>query len=216
MRKIEKGSLVVLEQWTRSNKGKKYADLTDREDIKDAIRHTCVREQHGLCAYCCRRITLEKTSAHNEHIEAQSLAPNRTLDFQNIVASCNQPGQCGKAHGHQLLRLTPLMVECEAELQFELSGLVAGKTERAQDCIKVLNLGGDQAANRGLIGERKAMINTLLYPHGMDASGLSLEGDDLLDLLHDELLLVDESQQLQAFSPALINVIRRLKALQVY
>ncbi|WP_024697948.1 retron system putative HNH endonuclease [Pseudomonas avellanae] len=216
MRKIEKGSLVVLEQWTRSNKGKKYADLTDREDIKDAIRHTCVREQHGLCAYCCRRITLEKTSAHNEHIEAQSLAPNRTLDFQNIVASCNQPGQCGKAHGHQLLRLTPLMVECEAELQFELSGLVGGKTERAQDCIKVLNLGGDQAANRGLIGERKAMINTLLYPHGMDASGLSLEGDDLLDLLHDELLLVDESQQLQAFSPALINVIRRLKALQVY
>ncbi|POD70018.1 hypothetical protein BKM17_24680 [Pseudomonas syringae group genomosp. 3] len=215
MRKIEKGSLVVLEQWARSNKGKKYADLAGREDIKDAIRHACVREQHGLCAYCCRSITPYKDSAHNEHVEAQRLAPNRTLDFQNIVASCNQPGRCGNAHGHQLLPLTPLMVECETELQFELSGLVEGKTDRAQDCIKVLNLGSDQASNRWLIGERKAMINALLFKHGLDASELSLEDDDILDLLHDELLPVDEYQQLQPFSPVLINVIRRFKASRV-
>ncbi|KPC33764.1 Uncharacterized protein ABJ99_0905 [Pseudomonas syringae pv. cilantro] len=205
---------MVLEQWARSNKGKKYEDLVDRDDIKDAIRHACVREQHGLCAYCCRRITLEKTSAHNEHVEAQRLAPHRTLDFKNIVASCNQPGRCGKAHGHQLLRLTPLMVECETELQFELSGLVRGNTDRAQDCINVLNLGSDQASNKWLISERKAMIDNLLYSQGMNSSGLGLESDDVLDLLHDELLVPDEQQQLQAFSPVLVNVIRRLKALQ--
>nr|WP_238418161.1 retron system putative HNH endonuclease [Pseudomonas cannabina] len=203
-----------MEQWARSNKGKKYEDLVDRDDIKDAIRHACVREQHGLCAYCCRRITLEKTSAHSEHVEAQRLAPHRTLDFQNIVASCNQPGRCGKAHGHQLLRLTPLMVDCETELQFELSGLVRGNTDRARDCIKVLNLGSDQASNRWLISERKAMIDNLLYSQGMNSSGLGLESDDVLDLLHDELLVPDEQQQLQAFSPVLVNVIRRLKASQ--
>ncbi|MGN2413370.1 TIGR02646 family protein [Pseudomonas syringae] len=214
MRKIEKGSLAVLEQWARANKGKKYADLANREDIKNAIRHACVLEQHGLCAYCCRSITPLKDSAHNEHVEAQRLAPNRTLDFHNIVASCNKPGRCGDAHGHQILRLTPLMIECETELQFELSGLVKGQTDRARDCIKVLNLGGDQASNRGLIDERKAMINELLFSQSMDSSGLGLESDEVLDLLHDELSDPDEQQQLQAFSPVLVNVIRRLKALR--
>ncbi|OUM05928.1 hypothetical protein BW686_18480 [Pseudomonas syringae] len=214
MRKIEKGSLEVLERWARLNKGKQYKDLANREDIKNAIRHACVREQHGLCAYCCRSITPFKDSAHNEHVEAQRLAPDRTLDFQNIVASCNQPDRCGKAHGHQLLRLTPFMVECETELQFELSGLVKGKTDRAQDCIKVLNLGSDQASNKWLISERKAMIDNLLYSQGMNSSGLGLESDDVLDLLHDELSIPDGQQQLQAFSPVLVNVIRRLKALR--
>ncbi|AHG41571.1 hypothetical protein N018_15750 [Pseudomonas syringae CC1557] len=216
MRKIEKGSLAVLKQWARTNKGKKYEDLVGREDIKDAIRHTCVLEQHGLCAYCCRSITPLKDSAHNEHVEAQRLAPNRTLDFQNIVASCNRPGRCGDAHGDQTLRLTPLMAECETELQFELSGLVGGKTDRAQDCIKVLNLGGDQVSNRWLIGERKAMIDSLLFSHGMGSSGLALEDDDVLSLLHDELLVEDDQQQLQAFSPVLVNVIRRLRALHAF
>ncbi|KPB71723.1 Uncharacterized protein AC507_4406 [Pseudomonas syringae pv. maculicola] len=58
------------------------------------------------------------------------------------------------------------------------------------------------------------MIDNLLYSQGMNSSGLGLESDDVLDLLHDELLVPDEQQQLQAFSPVLVNVIRRLKASQ--
>ncbi|KPY57528.1 Uncharacterized protein ALO46_04132 [Pseudomonas syringae pv. solidagae] len=83
MRKIEKGTLAVLEKWKRANKGKKYADLVGHDDLKDAIRHTCVIEQHGLCAYCCCRITVEKGSACNEHIEAQHLA--RTARWTSTI-----------------------------------------------------------------------------------------------------------------------------------
>ncbi|SDX12062.1 hypothetical protein SAMN05444064_11336 [Pseudomonas syringae] len=58
------------------------------------------------------------------------------------------------------------------------------------------------------------MIDNLLYSQGMNSSGLGLESDDVLDLLHDKLSVPDEQQQLQAFSPVLVNVIRRLNALQ--
>lgn len=207
MRKIEKGSLAVLEKWKRANKGKKYADLVGHEDIKDAIRHACVTEQHGLCAYCCCRITTEKRSACNEHVEAQHLAPHRTLDFGNIVASCTKAGRCDAAHGHQTLPLTPLMIECEKELQFELSGLVAGTTPRACTSIKVLNLGDTRESNRDLVVKRKEMIDALLFSYRIDPSELAAEADDVLDLLRNDLLEVDAQQLLQPFSPVLVNVI---------
>ncbi|BCS44005.1 hypothetical protein AAY86_23295 [Pseudomonas amygdali pv. tabaci str. ATCC 11528] len=207
MRKIEKGSLAVLEKWKRANKGKKYGDLVGHEDIKDAIRHACVTEQHGLCAYCCCRITAEKGSACNEHVEAQHLAPHRTLDFGNIVASCTNAKRCDKAHGRQLLPLTPLMIECEKELQFELSGLVAGTTLRACASINVLNLGDTHESNRGLVGERKQMIDALLFSCSIDPAELFIEEDDVLDLLKNDLLEVDAQQFLQPFSPVLVNVI---------
>ncbi|WP_349969333.1 retron system putative HNH endonuclease [Pseudomonas caspiana] len=208
MRKIEKGGLAVLETWMRRNPGARYQDLVGHGEIKDAIREACVVEQNGLCAYCCRGISAEKKSSHNEHVEAQDLAPNRTLDFQNIVASCNKSGRCGEAHRSQPLPLTPLMDECETELQFELSGAVEGLTERAHASIRVLNLN-----NRGLRDERRAMVDTLLYSNGgLGAAELRLTPDDLLDLLLDDLRQVDCEQKLQAFSPVLVNVIQSLRA----
>ncbi|MEN1833066.1 TIGR02646 family protein [Pseudomonas lijiangensis] len=208
MRKIEKGTLAVLDAWKRANKSKQYRDLTEHDHIKVAIRQACVREQYGLCAYCCRRITADKKSAHNEHVEAQRQAPNRTLDFQNIVASCNYAGRCGDAHKHQPLPLTPLMDECETELRFELSGLVKGLTERARTSIGVLKLGDTREANRGLVYERKQMIELLLFSQGLNPGELASESDELLGLLLEDLLNVDDQQALQAFSPVLVNVIR--------
>lgn len=214
MRKIEKGNLAILDKWKRTNKGKKYADLVGHDDLKDAIRHACVTEQHGLCAYCCCRITVEKGSACNEHVQAQCLAPHRTLDFSNIVASCTKAGRCDKAHGHQPLPLTPLMIECEEELQFEFSGLVVGTTPRARECIKVLNLGDTHKSNRGLIGERKNIIDALLFSYGVNSDDLIVEEDGMLDLLIEDMLKVSVQGELQTFSPVLVNVIRRLKALR--
>lgn len=208
MRKIEKGSLAILEAWKRRNPGTRYQDLVGHGEIKDAIRQACVAEQHGLCAYCCRGISSEKVSSHNEHVEAQNLARNRTLDFQNIVASCNKSGRCGDAHRSQPLPLTPLMDECETELQFQLSGAVEGLTARANASVRVLKLN-----DRGLIGERRAMVDTLLYNNGgLDAAELRLTTDDLLDLLLDDLRQTDREQKLQPFSPVLVNVIRTLRA----
>ena len=64
-----------------------------RASLNEALR----REQKSLCAYCCSRIT--DATAHNEHIEPQNpgkYSSKRSLDYTNIVASCNNPRTCGK------------------------------------------------------------------------------------------------------------------------
>ncbi|MEI7189633.1 hypothetical protein [Dickeya dianthicola] len=139
MRRITKGTEPVsLTAWKRANPNGRYDDLTEteRQDIRDA----CAKEQFYLCAYCCKPISGDNSDTMNEHVQARKLAPHRSLDFTNIVASCTTPNQCDAAHGSQPFSLTPLITNCETELQFMLSGRVNGKTERAQDAIGCLTL----------------------------------------------------------------------------
>lgn len=210
MRKIDKGmEPQLLSRWKRSNNALRYPDLPREE--RRSIRSSCISEQYGLCAYCCQSIAID--DAHNEHIEAQDRAPNRTLDFSNIVASCQRPNQCGHGRGTRHLPLTPLMVECETELKFYLSGLVTGDTERARASIEVLNLGHTEESNRGLVGRRKALVDALIYSQSIPPQDLQYEDEELLALLMEDLRMPDAEQCLQPFSPVLINVIRHFLAL---
>ena len=209
MRKITKGDEpAALTQWKRANPNGRYPELTHQE--RNAIRRACIEEQYGLCAHCCNVITPE--SAHNEHVEAQRLAPNRTVDFSNIVASCNRPNQCGDSHAHQALPLTALMNECETEVKFYLSGRVEGMSPRAITSIQVLNLGDRREKNRALFNDRRDIINALLFNSCLDGSDFTIENIDLLTILEEDLQQPDENRQLKAFSPVLINVIRQISA----
>ncbi|MBD8090203.1 TIGR02646 family protein [Pseudomonas fluorescens] len=206
MRKITKGDEpTTLTQWKRANPRGRYADLT--HEPSQSIRQACIEEQYGLCAYCCHEITAD--NARNEHVQAQKLAPNRTVDFSNIVASCDRLKQCDKAHGHQVLPLTPLMDECETELKFYISGRVEGLTPRATTSIQVLNLGNSHENNRALINARKTLVEALLYEGGVE---LKVEDSDLLILLMEELSAPDANNRLKPFAPVLVNVIRHLTA----
>nr|WP_207160879.1 TIGR02646 family protein [Pseudomonas fluorescens] len=194
-----------MTQWKRANPRGRYADLT--HEPSQSIRQACIEEQYGLCAYCCHEITAD--NARNEHVQAQKLAPNRTVDFSNIVASCDRLKQCDKAHGHQVLPLTPLMDECETELKFYISGRVEGLTPRATTSIQVLNLGNSHENNRALINARKTLVEALLYEGGVE---LKVEDSDLLILLMEELSAPDANNRLKPFAPVLVNVIRHLTA----
>jgi uncharacterized protein (TIGR02646 family) len=206
VRKITKGDEpTALTKWKRANPGGRYSDLTYEQSR--SIRHACIEEQHGLCAYCCHEITVD--NAHNEHVEARKLSPNRTLDYSNIVASCDRPKQCGKAHAHQVLPLTALMGECETELKYYLSGRVEGLTPRATTSIQALNLGDSRENNRALFSARKALLDTLIYEGGVD---IKIENFELLTVLMEELTQPDENNRLKPFSPVLVNVIRQLSA----
>ncbi|WP_223457226.1 MULTISPECIES: retron system putative HNH endonuclease [unclassified Pseudomonas] len=209
MRKIDKGmEPPSLTRFKHSNKTSRYQDLPP--DERRLIRASCISEQYGLCAYCCQSITID--DAHNEHLEAQDHAPNRTLDFSNIVASCQRPHQCGHGRGTRVLPLTPLMAECESELKFYLSGLVAGKTERAKVTIQTLNLGHTGQSNKGLVGKRKAMVDALIYSLSVPPEDLQFEDEELLSLLLEDLKVPDAAQCLQPFSPVLVNVIHQFLA----
>ena len=206
MRKIDKGDEpVVLTGWKRNHPQGRYDDLTDAE--RQAIRHACLTEQYFLCAYCCKQIGVKDDDCMNEHVEARRLAPNRSLDFSNIVASCKTPKQCDAVHGSTPLPLTPLMLECETELRFKISGRVEGLTDRAKETIRVLNLGDTEHSNRSLVETRKQLINTLLMANGVDADE-GLEDEALI-----EMVLADIQQptngKLEAYAPVVVNILQQ-------
>ncbi|AJC68211.1 hypothetical protein [Dickeya zeae] len=205
MRKITKGTEPAsLTAWKRANPNGRYDKLTEteRQDIRDA----CAKEQFYLCAYCCKPISGDNSDTMNEHVQARKLAPRRSLDFTNIVASCTTKNQCDAAHGSQPFSLTPLMAECETELQFMISGRVEGKTERAQEAIKVLNLGDKKGNNKPLIEARKKFIDSLLLTNGIDPNE-GLEDDDLLRAVINDFSS-PQNGRLEPYAPVLVNILK--------
>ncbi|MEQ5390588.1 MULTISPECIES: retron system putative HNH endonuclease [Proteus] len=208
MRRISKRNdyePASLTQWKRQNKHKKYADLTS--EIRTEIREELLEEQFYLCGHCCQQIK-SVHDCHNEHIEPQQLAQKRTLDFTNLIASCNAKKQCGDSHKHHSLPLTPLMDECETELKFSISGRVNGVTSRAEKAIEILNLGSSTHPNNLLINKRKNAIEQILFINGINPSE-GLEDDDLLNDLIVELAKPNDDGKLESFSPIIINILKQ-------
>jgi uncharacterized protein (TIGR02646 family) len=204
MRTIKKGSEPPsLSVWKKENPLGQYNQLTEK--VRPTIRQQALEEQFYLCAYCCQRIK-DITACHNEHIEAQSLNPQRTLDFTNIVASCNTKNQCGHAHKSQFLPLTPLMNECETELKFKISGRVEGLSDRAITSIQVLNLGDKENNNRAPIEKRKQLSNALLFTNSINPEE-GLEDEELLKILINELA-EPQQDKMEPFAPVVINILR--------
>lgn len=199
MRKIDKQAgfePASLRQFKRRHNQGNYSDLTP--EVRQDIRLACTTEQFYLCAYCCKSISGNSKDTMNEHIEARKIAPNRSLDYTNIVASCTTPNQCDDAHGSQPLPLTPFDAECETDLVFKLSGRVTGLTDDAKETIRVLNLD-----NKSLIEQRRMLINTMLFTYGEDA----IEDDDLINIIIDELA-EPKKGKLDAFSPVIVNALK--------
>lgn len=195
-----------LTTWKAANPTSVYSDLQNAPEVRVAIRNANTRGQYYLCAYCCCEISGENHDTMNEHVVAQSIDPTRTLDFSNIVASCTTRNQCDDAHGSQALPLTPLMDECGDELQFMISGRVEGYTTRAQETIRVLNLGDTEARNGSLINRRKQFLDAMLYSNGVDPAD-GLDDDDLIHLVLSEIEKVECGKMLP-YSPALANALR--------
>ena len=199
---------IELTAWKKANPQGRYQNLDDSEQGKStrqAIRQAAIQEQYGLCAYCCKQIN--ESNSNNEHLASQRAAPNKTLDFANIVASCTTPNRCNQKRGSQPLRLTPLMTECESELRFYLSGKAIGTTDRATESIEILAL--DTQAIRE---ERRGLIDSLIYGAGMMPNELQPPDDELLGILISDLQQPNEAGQLPPFSPILINIIKQLLA----
>ncbi len=201
MRKITKVAGLEpssLTRWKRANPHSNYDNLTKiaREDIRSA----CAIEQFYLCAYCCKPISGTIKDCMNEHVLARRIAPNKSLDYANIVASCRTPKQCDNAHGSQPLPLTPFDIECETDLKFKLSGRVEGITVDAKETIRVLNLG-----NKSLIEQRKQFVQALLLGDGIDPDDV-VDDSDLIKMVINDLSKPKDGK-LASFAPIAINVL---------
>ncbi len=162
----------------------KTYDSAEFERFRMPLNDILRKEQKGLCAYCCSRI--ESGKAHNEHIEPQhpgKYASNRSLDYGNIVASCNHPKTCGKRKGNDYDAkrfISPLDKDCEQKFHYYLDGFIDGDSYT----IDLLNLNAYELRNA-----RKAVCRVL---QGLDKETISM------------IYLNDAQEEL----PAFLNVIK--------
>lgn len=213
MRKITKTvgyEPASLKQWKRNNPNKRYHQMDDSSEcvtVRKDIREACSKEQFYICAYCCQAISGNSDDTINEHVAAQNIAPKRTLDFTNIVASCRTPKQCDDSHQSQFLPITPFMDKCETDFRFKISGRVEGLSEDAKTSIIALNLGDHEKNNKALIEKRKRLVDGILWKNGINPDE-GLDDNELLSELI-ESITQPNNGQLDPFSPVSVNIIRQ-------
>lgn len=200
MRKITKRSEPQeLVQAKERHQKRRYNELDAEE--RQSIRNHCFVEQKGLCAFCCA--PMEEERGRNAHLQSQSRFPQYSLDWNNIVLSCDNPKHCDCFQGNNSLPITPLMDACETDFTFYISGKIKGLTPEAEETIR--NLGLDDPA---LKAKRKKAIQDLSFSQEF----YPIEDIDIWDT---ELILAfinglskEEDGCLAPYSPILINILR--------
>lgn len=166
MRTITKGAeCPELRNWKRSNLSSPqnihydHLGAAQREPMLD----TLIKEQGGLCAYTMKSIHRigEAWQAHIEHILPRSKYPDRSVDWNNMLA-CAPKGNAD--YGAKLkdkydpgvdLFVSPTTGGVSAQFHFRENGEVDGLTDAAKVTLseKVLHLNHPH-----LINDRKSKI----------------------------------------------------------
>lgn len=178
----------------KGTSGSNYQELNLPEDSKqlralfeqmpkDEIRDALYKEQHGLCAYCMRRINGHRKDTRIEHYKALSTNKETALDYQNFLGVCyggqrEEEGNsakdrsclcCDAARGDKELTINPWN-----ERQMEAIGYypntgemyirsnVGLGTELQQamqrDIDDVLHLNGEKDSNGNIIWDTKSKL----------------------------------------------------------
>lgn len=127
---IKKGDEpAFLTEFKHKNPKKTY-DSKEFAPYRGELTKVLVKEQKGICAYCCGKIKLG--NAHNEHIEPRHpgrYESKRSLDYTNLVASCNNIRTCGmkKENDYDVEKfVSPLNPDCENTFTYYANGKIEG------------------------------------------------------------------------------------------
>lgn len=70
-----------------SSRWESFSENQPLSRCKQQLHRYLLDEQSDLCVYCERGVTT--SSSHIEHVYPKSVYPDKTFDYQNLVASCN-------------------------------------------------------------------------------------------------------------------------------
>lgn len=153
MRRIIKTtSPDYFDQWKENYRNKHGRDAiyeqfncAERQELKEFMRN----EQYGLCCYCMKRVKYRE--GHIEHIKPQSLFPNDTMDYMNMLVSCNGMGKnndgqecCGhkREDWFDANYISPLEPDVQIHFAYSIDGHISphNNDKRAQETINHLEL----------------------------------------------------------------------------
>ena len=113
---------------------KTYDDLVNPE--KKEVKDSLMKEQGYICCYCERRLTNDYS--HIEHFDPQSNNSVDTLNYTNMLCSCQdqlkkgEPRHCGISKGSWFdkdLLISPLDSNCEGRFAYTADGKIQPATE---------------------------------------------------------------------------------------
>lgn len=190
MKRIDRGP--EPQSWSdykQRNKNARYDDLQltkSGQRARQEMRKHLVETQHGLCAYCCSKISADNNKSHIEHIRPRSLFPNETMDYSNLVGSCDNPETCGLIKGNEYSKefVSPLEEDCRSHFRFYPNGKVIGTDRRGEYTCGLLQLNSYR-----LRDARRAMLENLSWASE--------------DYIHDYCLTPDSDGNLEQFADML-------------
>ena len=127
----------------------------EKRDVKDSL----MKEQGYICCYCERQLTDD--DSHIEHFNPQSNDAEATLDYTNMLCSCQdqlkkgEDRHCGNSKGNWFdrdLLISPLDSNCERRFAYTADGEIQPANESddaATMTIEKLKL------NIGILNERR-------------------------------------------------------------
>lgn len=135
---------------------------------KEEIREALCKEQHGLCAYCMRRIEPHSDSMKIEHYKALSADKAHALDYQNYLGVCYG--------GEKDSKEKPCVLCCDAS-RGERSLTISPWNKRQMEAIAYKRNGeifirNDQGLDPDLVTDMQNDLNEILSLNGKrDANG---------------------------------------------
>jgi uncharacterized protein (TIGR02646 family) len=180
MRNIRKVASAAITQGLR--KFKNYNDLDN--STKKQLRESLVKEQFHLCCYCMGRIEPTNEKTRIEHHKPQSLYPELTLDYENMLAACSNNHNrndeesqlhCDESKGNVEISRNPAADNVEVLIEYKMDGRIFSKDDQFQYAIdKVLNLNSAR-----LLNQRKSMIDSVQTSFNIDRPGKPLNQKQL-------------------------------------
>lgn len=76
-------------------------NVFNNEFPKNEVKETLIHEQHGLCAYCMKRIRMDSHS-RVEHFVPLSIEKDKALDYNNMLGVCDGGEKFEGKQGHIL------------------------------------------------------------------------------------------------------------------
>lgn len=146
-------------------------DDNNIKNIRSNLReHILLHEQNLLCAYCEKEIDTESKNSNINHFKTRHLYPNETLEYRNLLVSCNSKISC--SHIKDNYRLTkedytkiinPIYENPNNYFEYGFAGDILIKNDlskeqqvKAEFSIEIFNLN-----HKSLIDSRKIIAESL-------------------------------------------------------
>jgi len=179
-----------------------YLIYYSKSELKEAI----LNEQGFICCYCNQTIKNDHNTSI-EHLQDKASSPNLTLEYKNLLASCNG-GQkdpaprelhCDAKKKDKILSLSPLDELTELQLYFSVNGKIYHNCEKGKCTIKRLNL-----AISKLERLRKEAIEPFIFDDNSEVIN-----DEDAKLLLEKIYEREAENQFIEFCSAIKSVIER-------